>query len=122
MNIHAPNLASAGAASPGAMSRRVRLTVYLGGHRPRRLARDRQRHSGCGGEPYGVGREAADPNTASLKCTWAFQNPAVTLSPVPSSTVAWSGTRTWPRRPTALMVAPVMTTTPSAMGASVGEM
>jgi hypothetical protein len=55
-----------------------------------------------------------------MKCTWAFQNPAVTVSPVPSSTVALSGTRTWSRRPTALMAAPVITTTPSGMGASVG--
>jgi len=68
-----------------------------------------------------AGREAADWNAASMKCTWAFQNPAVTVSPVPSSTVAWSGTRTWSRRPTALMVVPVMTTTPPVMAASVGE-
>ncbi len=55
-----------------------------------------------------------------MKCAWLFQNPAVTVAPAQSITVASGGTRTSPRRPTSVMRPLRRTTTPSAIGIASG--
>ena len=67
-----------------------------------------------------AGAVAAPLQVGWMKCTWLFQNPAVTVPPAQSITVASGGTRTSARRPTAVMTSLRRTTTPSGIGIASG--
>ncbi len=60
----------------------------------------------------GAGRVPASRSGSARKCTWLFQNPAVTNLPLPSITVTPAGTVTVADGPTAAMRPSRMSTVP----------